>query len=107
MAQRVAQDAFGWPLRWAESQSRDTQENAQQSFRLLSAQGITRIGLVTDSWHMARSVRQFERAGFVVTPIPMAHPGKLNNLLDWVPNSGALMTSAQVIRERLGLWVAR
>jgi uncharacterized SAM-binding protein YcdF (DUF218 family) len=56
---------------------------------------------------MARSVRQFERAGFVVTPIPMAHPGKLNNLLDWVPNSGALMTSAQVIRERLGLWVAR
>jgi uncharacterized SAM-binding protein YcdF (DUF218 family) len=63
--------------------------------------------LVTDSWHMARSVRQFERAGFVVTPIPMAHPGKLNNLLDWVPNSGALMTSAQVIRERLGLWVAR
>jgi uncharacterized SAM-binding protein YcdF (DUF218 family) len=107
VAQRVAQDAFGWPLRWAESQSRDTQENAQQSFRILSAQGITRIGLITDSWHMARSARQFERAGFVVTPIPMAHPGKLNSLLDWVPNSGALMTSAQVIRERLGLWVAR
>ena len=52
VAQRVAQDAFGWPLRWTESQSRDTQENAQQSFRILSAQGITRIGLVTDSWHM-------------------------------------------------------
>ena len=107
VAQRVAQDAFGWPLRWAESQSRDTQENAQQSFRLLSAQGITRIGLVTDSWHMARSVRQFERAGFTVTPIPMAHPGLVHSLLDWVPNSGALMTSGQVIRERLGLWVAR
>jgi len=107
VAQRVALDAFGWPLRWAESQSRDTQENAQQSFRILSAQGITRIGLVTDSWHMARSVRQFERAGFTVTPIPMAHPGLSNSLLDWFPSSGALMTSTQVIRERLGLWVAR
>jgi len=107
VAQRVAQDAFGWPLRWAESQSRDTQENAQQSFRILSAQGITRIGLVTDSWHMARSVRQFERAGFSVTPIPMAQPGLMHNLLDWTPNTDALNTSRQVIRERLGLWVAR
>jgi len=107
VAQRVAQDAFGWPLRWAESQSRDTQENAQQSFRILSAQGITRIGLVTDSWHMARSARQFERAGFTVTPIPMAHPGLMHNLLDWTPNTDALNTSRQVIRERLGLWVAR
>jgi len=107
VAQRVAQDAFGWPLRWAESQSRDTQENAQQSFRLLSAQGITRIGLVTDSWHMARSVRQFERAGFVVTPIPMGHPGAGNSVLDWFPDTSALNTSRHVIRERLGLWVAR
>ena len=107
VAQRVAQDAFGWPLRWAESQSRDTQENAQQSFRILSAQGITRIGLVTDSWHMARSVRQFELAGFTVTPIPMAHPGLGNSLLDWLPDAGALNTSRHVIRERLGLWVAR
>jgi uncharacterized SAM-binding protein YcdF (DUF218 family) len=107
VAQRVAQDAFGWPLRWAESQSRDTQENAQQSFRLLSAQGITRIGLVTDSWHMARSVRQFERAGFTVTPIPMGHPGTGHTLLDWLPDAGALQTSRHVIRERLALWVAR
>jgi hypothetical protein len=52
-------------------------------------------------------VRQFERAGFIVTPIPMAHPGLVNSSLDWLPNTGALMTSAQVIRERLGLWVAR
>ena len=108
MAQRVAQDAFGWPLRWAESQSRDTQENAQQSFRILSAQGITRIGLVTDSWHMARSVRQFERAGFVVTPIPMGHPG-LNRqaVLEWLPDTKALADSRHVIRERLGLWLER
>jgi uncharacterized SAM-binding protein YcdF (DUF218 family) len=73
----------------------------------LSAQGITRIGLVTDSWHMTRSVRQFERAGFTVTPIPMAHPGLKHNLLDWTPNTDDLNTSRQVIRERLGLWVAR
>ena len=107
VAQRVAQDAFGWPLRWAESESRDTQENAQNSFRILSAEGITRIGLVTDSWHMARSLRQFERAGFTVTPIPMGHPEGGNALLSWLPDAGALNTSRQVIRERLALWVAR
>jgi uncharacterized SAM-binding protein YcdF (DUF218 family) len=107
VAQRVAQDAFGWPLRWAESQSRDTQENAQQSFIILSAQGITHIGLVTDIWHMARSVRQFKRAGFTVTPIPMGHPSLDHNPLDWLPSAAALQTSRQVIRERLGLWVER
>jgi uncharacterized SAM-binding protein YcdF (DUF218 family) len=107
VAQRVAQDAFGWPLRWAESESRDTQENAQNSFRILSAEGITRIGLVTDSWHMARSLRQFERAGFTVTPIPMGLLGDGNTLLAWIPDAGALSSSRQVIRERLALWVAR
>jgi uncharacterized SAM-binding protein YcdF (DUF218 family) len=107
VAQRVAQDAFAWPLRWTESASRDTQENAQNSFRILSAEGITRIGLVTDSWHMARSVHQFERAGFTVTPVPMGHPSVFHSGLDWLPDAGALQTSRHVIRERLGLWVAR
>ncbi|NBX54669.1 MAG: YdcF family protein [Betaproteobacteria bacterium] len=107
VAQRVAQDAFAWPLRWTESASRDTQENAHNSFRILSAAGIQRIGLVTDSWHMARSVRQFERAGFSVTPVPMGHPGLLHSGMDWLPDAGALQTSRHVIRERLGLWVAR
>jgi len=107
VAQRVAQDAFAWPLRWTESASRDTQENAQNSFRMLSAQGITRIGLVTDSWHMARSVRQFERAGFSVTPVPMGHPSLFHSGMDWLPDAVALQTSRHVIRERLGLWVAR
>jgi hypothetical protein len=37
----------------------------------------------------------------------MAHPGLSNSLLDWFPSSVALKTSTQVIRERLGLWVAR
>ena len=36
VAQRVAQDAFGWPLRWAESQSRDTQENAHRNTQHLT-----------------------------------------------------------------------
>lgn len=92
------------PLRWQESQSRDTRENAVFTSALLKAEGITRIALITHAWHMPRSVRQFEAAGLQVTPAPMGYIRSDENLLlQWLPSGTALRDSGRVLKEWLGL----
>lgn len=91
-------------LRWQESQSRDTHENALLTAALLKAHGITHIALVTHAWHMPRSVRQFEAAGLQITPAPMGYVrGDALPLLQWLPSGKGLRDSGWVIREWLGL----
>ena len=109
VAARVAQDAFGVQVRWKEDRSRDTRENATQSYRVLAPERVTRIALVTHSWHMPRSVQEFERAGFkVVVPAPMGQPtSSLQPVLQWLPSVRGLAVSSAVIRERLALLVSR
>lgn len=108
VAARVAQDAFGVNVKWKEDQSRDTRENAMQSFRLLARERITRIALVTNSWHMPRAVGEFERAGFTVVPAPMGQPASgLHPVLQWLPSVRGLAISYSVIREKLALLVSR
>ncbi|HEX5803493.1 MAG TPA: YdcF family protein, partial [Azospira sp.] len=64
---------FGVPVRWVESTSANTVENARHSAAQLLPQGARRIALVTHAWHMPRAVAAFERAGFVVLPAPTAY----------------------------------
>lgn len=99
---------FGVRLRWADGQSRDTVENARAMKQLLAADGIGRIALVTDAWHMPRSVRAFEAVGFRVVPAPTGFPSpETRPLLAWLPSSDGLTLSRQVLREALGLLLAR
>lgn len=60
-AATLAED-HGMVLRWAETRSRDTHENAVHSVALLHEAGITRIVLVTNGFHMRRALAAFERA---------------------------------------------
>lgn len=91
-------------LRWQENQSRDTRENALMTATLLKAEGITRIALVTHAWHMPRSVRHFEVAGFSVLPAPMGYI-QTNTLpiLQWLPSGESLRESSWVLKEWLGI----
>ena len=91
-------------LRWQENQSRDTRENALFTAKLLKADGVTHIALVTHAWHMPRSIKQFEAAGLVVTPAPMGYVrSDMRPLLQWLPSGTGLRESAWVLREWLGL----
>ncbi len=91
-------------LRWQENQSRDTRENAQMTANLLQKDGITHIALVTHAWHMPRSVRNFENAGFKVLPVPMGYiQTHAQPVLQWIPSGDALKDSCAVLREWLGL----
>ncbi len=106
IARRVLAE-WGLQARWLDSASRDTQENAQQMRRLLQADGVQRIVLVTSASHMPRSRLEFERAGFTVTPAPTGFilPSE-RPLLQWLPSADGLALSREVLREWLALRVA-
>jgi uncharacterized SAM-binding protein YcdF (DUF218 family) len=108
VARRAALQDYGLTLRWIDSQSRDTAENARLLRPLLAKDKIQRIALVTHAWHMPRALGAFEQAGFTVTPAPMAFilPSR-NGVLQWTPSADGLATSQLVLKEWLGLLVQR
>ncbi|MCJ7798407.1 MAG: YdcF family protein [Polaromonas sp.] len=107
VAARVAQQDYGVTLRWLEAQSRDTAANARLLAPLLQQDGVQRIALVTDAWHMPRAVVAFEQAGLAVTPAPMGFVRPIESaVLQWLPSARGLLASQQVLREWLALAVA-
>lgn len=101
-ARRSARQDFGAELRWVDGSARDTAENAQQLAPLLRRDGITRIALVSDAWHLPRARLQFERMGFEVLPAPtgLAAPRDRDGL-EWLPSGHGLAQSRQLLREWL------
>jgi uncharacterized SAM-binding protein YcdF (DUF218 family) len=101
----VLQDEFGVPVRWVESASLDTRDNAVNTTRLLRAAGIGRITLVTHAAHMPRARAAFERAGMAVLPAPTAwlsNPGIDYEWHDFVPSPGAAYAGWFAIHEWIG-----
>jgi uncharacterized SAM-binding protein YcdF (DUF218 family) len=99
---------FGFEIRWLDDQSRDTRENAQRIAALLQSEGVRRIALVSDAWHLPRATLEFERAGFQVLPAPTRLPLPLTRpALEWLPSAEGLTASRHVLREWLALRAAR
>jgi uncharacterized SAM-binding protein YcdF (DUF218 family) len=107
VARAVLQQDYGLALRWVDDQSRDTAENAAQMQRLLARDGVQRIALVTQAWHMPRAQLAFARAGFTVLPAPTGFTlPQQRTLLEWLPTAQGLQASREVLREWLGLRIA-
>lgn len=106
VSKRVAQEAFHYQIKWTESNSRDTRENARNSKELLSKQGLNKIALVTHSWHMPRSMMEFQKEGFEVTAAPMGFVGGKNfKLMSLFPSINALQINFTILRELVALLV--
>ena len=89
---------------WLEDKSRTTAENAYFSRTVLTEKNIDRVFLVTQAWHMPRSVYMFEKAGFDVIPAPTASTGEVPLKYDTVlPRASGLLVSRQSIREIGGI----
>lgn len=97
-------DDFGVTVRWQEERSRTTWENAQFSAEMLLPQGIKRVVVVTQAWHMSRSVWSFQQAGFEVVPAPMGFlsVGNAEPLGGWIPDAKSVRRSGQLINEAVG-----
>lgn len=108
IAARIAEREFGRPLKWVENESRDTRENAMKTVALLQAQGIEQIVLVTQDYHMRRSVRNFERAAegrqIRIIAAPMDLPvGGRPMAVDWLPSRRGYEVNWLVLHEWVGL----
>jgi uncharacterized SAM-binding protein YcdF (DUF218 family) len=91
---------------WLEDDSRTTWENALLSSQFLEQRNIASAYLVTQAWHMPRSVTAFENAGLKVIPAPTAfRSGKASTTLGLMPDSYAIHASSMALHEMLGaLW---
>lgn len=95
---------FGVPVTWSDDKSRTTYENAVLTARLLKADKVTTIVLVTQAWHMRRALWSFERAGLHAIPYPAPSTYDENDrLADYLPNIGALERSYHALHEAIGL----
>lgn len=95
---------FGVSARWLEEESRTTWENAKLSANILHAQGISRVVLVTNAWHMPRSRWSFEQFGFQVVSAPVGFLSGANGrpLSGWLPESKAMWHNTALLNEALG-----
>jgi uncharacterized SAM-binding protein YcdF (DUF218 family) len=102
----ILANEFGVPVRWQESRSRDTADNAAMSAEILKAAGIRRVVLVTQAFHMPRAATLFRAAGLEVVAAPthfMSGDGAELIWLDFLPRASALQRSYYALHEWLGL----
>lgn len=93
---------FKTEVKWSETQSRDTFQNATNTARLLNAQQISHVLLVTHGWHMPRAAWCFQRAGLAVTSAPTAGDNR-RGAYPFVPQYRALYTASNALSEWLAV----
>ncbi len=106
----ILENEFAVKVRWQETQSRTTAENAAMSAEILGAAGIRRVVLVTQAFHMPRAARLFRAAGIEVVPAPTNFTAMRRSALvpsDFLPQVSALQNSYYALHEWLGIaWLA-
>lgn len=112
IAAQIAAHEFARPLRWTETRSRDTRENARFAVDLLHKEAPKQLVLVTHGWHMPRALRAFRQASadagapweVVAAPMGLAQ-GSEHTVLRWMPSSHGFMLNRAVLREKIGGWL--
>ena len=88
---------------WLEDESRTTGENAIFSGKFLAQKNINAVYLVTQAWHMPRSVVAFEKAGLKVIPAPTAFEGENSfEFMDILPNANSISKTRFALHEMVG-----
>jgi len=103
----VIQTGYGINVRWRDERSRNTAENALYSHEILSRQGIKRIILVTQAYHMPRALPQFVSTGFDVLafPVDFMSDAYRTDIFSFIPSVFALERNFLICHEALGmLW---
>ena len=89
-----------------EEQSRNTQQNAEFTARLLQQRGISTILLVTSAQHMQRALQHFQHTNLQV--IPAATDYQLSyksGWRRWIPAAEDLDKNARLLKEYVGQWL--
>lgn len=99
---------FRLPMKWVENKSRTTWENATMSTEILRKEGISKIAVVTQSWHMKRSLWAFQQQpGFEVVGAPTEFADTRWNsqgIQNYLPSLYALYYNSLAAREVMSMW---
>lgn len=104
---KVLKEDFQQPVRWVETASRNTAQNATGIRALLQPEGIRRVVVLSHATHLPRAVQMFRDQGFEVLPAPTAFigdpdPGSVL-IGDLLPSAEALLHTRLALHEHLGL----
>lgn len=102
---KVLQDDFNIQVKLKEDKSYNTAEESRLIAPLLKQHGFNNVYLVTNAWHMPRSVYIFKKAGIHVIPAPMGYITHAHDYSykSFIPAVQALYISSIAIHELIGL----
>jgi uncharacterized SAM-binding protein YcdF (DUF218 family) len=99
----VLEREYSVPVRWVENQSRNTQENALFSAKLLAHEGISRVLVVSHGMDTRRARREFSAAGLEVISAATDIPSlTIDSPIQLLPSMGALSQSYVALHELFG-----
>lgn len=110
LMKQALENEFGVPVKWAETKSRNTHENAVNSATILRALGIGTVILVAHGFDMRRAEAEFKAAGVNVIPAPTGIPSfRYDSPLELLPSMAALQGSYYALYELLAnaVWQVR
>ncbi|TXK72238.1 YdcF family protein [Paenibacillus sp. N3.4] len=90
--------------------SLNTEENAQHTEAILKKKGWKQPILITSAFHMARSVKQFQKLNVRVIPYPtdfITQQKQDLTLNKFIPSAGSLSNTTIALKEYLGLLAAK
>ncbi len=102
---------------WLEEESRNTQENAANSFEILAEHNVKTVILVTSALHMPRAMMLFQNPDFTVLPAPTDYmisqaewdhytqPSLAIQVMNLIPSSRDLALTSQAMKEYIGMLV--
>jgi uncharacterized SAM-binding protein YcdF (DUF218 family) len=109
MMQEMLEEYYHLKVAAAEAHSHNTQEQSQLIIPILKQKNIHTIYLVTNAWHMPRSMYTFQNAlkpqGLTVIAAPMGYISLKSGsfVINLLPSIHALQTSVYAIYEYIGI----
>lgn len=103
----VLEDEFRVPVKWLETESHTTWQNAQFTDEILATAGIQSAWLVTQAWHMPRSLYAFRNRKVQYLPASVSYSGSIqwtDYHMKFVPQATALVRSSIALHEWIGLF---
>ena len=111
IAAEELQTFFNVQTKWIEPKALTTKENALFTKQILEKEGIHKIILVTNEWHMQRAKLLFQQQGFDVLPASVGEgitPDSYGlNMMHFIPQGGAITKNMQLLKEWIGYWKER
>ena len=97
------------PVRWRETRSQTTFENAKFSAAVLQANGISAVILIAQRWDMPRAIWSFKKFGIIALPsLQVSHSmSDSPALADFVPSLTHAVRSFIALHELIGLYYYR